>query len=426
MPLSRREFLGAGAALSVAVAAGGAGCARMGPDDLPRERRYRGRDEWERIRNAFQVDPEYVHMAGLLIASHPEPVRASIERHRLRLNDNPALAVRRRMELEEDTRRAAARYLGTDHRSIALTDSTTMGIALVYAGIAVRPGQEMLTGTMDYSSTRRALRFRAERSGAAVREYPFAASHRDATEDGVVRQVMEQVRPETRVLAATWVHSASGLKLPVGAIARELERVNAGRAEADRVLLCLDGVHGLGVENVEVEALGCDFFMAGTHKWLHGPRGTGIVWGHPRAQAAVGPTIPTFTRDGSWGGEMTPGGFKPFEHQWALARAFDWHGEIGKDRIEARIHDLSRQCRQGLARMPHVTLHTPLDDRLASGIVCFDVDGLSPSAVVRRLLDRRIIASTTPYTPTHARVTPGLLNTPEEVDTVLAAIHDLG
>ena len=76
--------------------------------------------------------------------------------------------------------------------------------------------------------------------------------------------------------------------------------------------------------------------------------------------------------------------------------------------------------------MDHVTLRTPLDPNLSSGIVCFDVDGFTPQQVVNRLLERRIIASTTPYTPTHARLTPGIFNTPGEIDAALAAIHTLG
>jgi isopenicillin-N epimerase len=195
------------------------------------------------------------------------------------------------------------------------------------------------------------------------------------------------------VLATTWVHSSTGLKFPLRRLAHALQPINAGRDPADRVLLCADGVHGLGVENVTLPELGCDFFMAGAHKWLFGPRGTGVLWGSPRTQEAVAPTITTITRDGTWGGTMTPGGFKAFEHQWALAEAFSFHQEIGKAEVEARIHELALQCKEGLRQMPHVRLHTPMDPALSSGIVCFDVDGMSPAAVVDRLFRRRIIAS---------------------------------
>jgi len=44
-----------------------------------------------------------------------------------------------------------------------------------------------------------------------------------------------------------------------------------------------------------------------------------------------------------------------------------------------------------------VKLHTPLDPELSAGICCFEVEGLSPDAVVKALLARPIVASTSPY-----------------------------
>ena len=64
---------------------------------------------------------------------------------------------------------------------------------------------------------------------------------------------------------------------------------------------------------------------------------------------------------------MTPGGFHSFEHRWALAEAFRFHGRIGKRRVAARIHALNRRLKAGLAGMGHVTLITPRSDALSAG-----------------------------------------------------------
>jgi hypothetical protein len=45
--------------------------------------------------------------------------------------------------------------------------------------------------------------------------------------------------------------------------------------------------------------------------------------------------------------------------------------------------------------------------------------------VVDALRQRRIIASTTPYATSYARLTPGLLNFPEEIEPALRAIRAL-
>src|SRR4051794_9072043 len=97
-------------------------------------------------------------------------------------------------------------------------------------------------------------------------------------------------------------------------------------------------------------------------------------------------TIPSFTEPmDAWeareppplpsGRTVTPGGFHSFEHRWALAQAFEFHRRLGPDRVARRIRELNRQCKAGLAAMPHVTLHTPPADDLSAGIVCFEVRG---------------------------------------------------
>jgi selenocysteine lyase/cysteine desulfurase len=184
--------------------------------------------------------------------------------------------------------------------------------------------------------------------------------------------------------------------------------------------------------------LGCDFFMAGCHKWILGPRGTGLVWGRPEAWERIVPTVCPFhqqylgAREYGLGpvpkpnaGIMTPGGFRAYEHRWALAEAFKYHLDLGKPDVERRIHELALQCRTGLAAMKHVTLHTPVDTALASGIICFEVAGMKPDAVTASLLAKGIIGSTTPYVPPYARLTPSVVNTPEEIDRALGAVRGL-
>lgn len=365
-------------------------------------------------------------MAGLLITSHPTPVRDAIAQYRIALNENPGLYLaENNYRLQEEVRQAIARYIGAQSNDIALTDSTTMGSALVINGLDIREGQEMLTTEFDYYSTHESLRYKAERTGATVREIPLYENIQNISSDEIVDTLINAARTQTRVITTTWVYSSTGLKTPIRQIADRLAQINRDRNEADRILLLVDGVHGLGVEDATMSDLGCDFLMAGTHKWMFAPRGTGIIWGNPETQAAVSPTIPTFSRTGDWGGSMTPGGFKSFEHLWATTQAFDFHQQIGKSQISDRIHSLSRQLKQGLSKMSHVTLYTPMDDNLSAGIVCFDVDGLSPSQVVSQLRERKIIASITPYSPSYARLTPGVYNTPQEMDRVLAAIQEL-
>jgi selenocysteine lyase/cysteine desulfurase len=419
--LDRRGFL---ARTGVALAAAGL-AAHLSDGGEPEASAERGAPPtWATVRAQFRLSRDWTHLGGLLLASHPAPVRNAIDRHRRGLDAHPVQYLHARgPQLEAAVLREAAAYLGASPADIALTDSTTMGLGLLYNGIDLRAGQEALTTRHDFFATHESLRLKAARTGASVRMVPLYDRPETASADRIVNALVGAVRPATRVIALTWVHSSTGVKLPVRRIADALAPLNRGRDAGSRILLCVDGVHGLGVEDVTMPALGCDFFVAGCHKWLFGPRGTGIVWGRPDAWRAVSHTIPSFSGPNTPGNANTPGGFHSFEHRWALAEAFAFHRRIGKARVESRVHSLARRLRSGLAAMRHVHLYTPHADELSAGIVCFDVNGMSPGAVVDRLAARRIVATVTPYAPPYARLSPGLLNTPSDVDRALAAIR---
>ncbi|PZD73763.1 Isopenicillin N epimerase [Acaryochloris thomasi RCC1774] len=422
---NRRNFLIA-AGLGSAASTITANQTLAQPSQAEKEVALENLKDWDQVRDFFNLDPDYIHLAGLLIASNPANVQAAIESHRTGLDNNPThyLSDHRR-NLEAEVRQSAANYLGVQPDEIALTDSTTMGTGLVINGLAIRPDQEMLTTEFDYYSTHASLRYKADRTGAAVREIPLYQDIQNVSEDEMVETLVGAIRPNTRLVTATWVHSNTGLKVPIAQISERLKAVNANRDEEDRVLFFVDGVHGLGVEECDLSEIDCDFFVAGTHKWMFAPRGSGFIWGNPRSQKAVTPTIPTFSRGAGWGGWMTPGGFKPFEHQWAMVQAFAFHEQIGQKRVRKRLHRFSEQMKKGLAKMEHVTLYTPVDQDVSAAIVCFDVDGSSPQQVVDGLREQNIIASTTPYATSYARVSLGIYNTSEEIERTLRAIREL-
>ncbi|MDG2529234.1 aminotransferase class V-fold PLP-dependent enzyme [Caulobacter endophyticus] len=396
--------------------------------------------DWDAVKAQFQTAPDQVNMNAMLIASHPKPVRAAIDQFRRELDWRPVTFLEdNNRRLQGYSRAAAARYLGVEARQVALTDSTTMGAALVYSGLKLRPGDEILTTHQDYYVTHESLRHAALRNGASIRRISLYDDIGQVSEPQMVGRLMSAITPRTRVLALTWVHSSTGLKIPLPAISAALAGVNAGRQEADQVLLVVDGVHGFGNQDADMKTLGCDVFVAGCHKWLFGPRGTGVIAANAKGWAALRPTIPSFVDSGAWsawindgplpeaadGVLMSPGGFKAFEHVWAIPAAVDFHEKIGRAQVADRTALLADQLKAGLALMPGVRLVTPRDRRLSAGITSFDVAGLSADGAVRALRQQGVVASAAPYAVQHVRLTPSLMNSPAEVDRALAAVREI-
>lgn len=435
MSINRRNFLylvGASAAAAAGARFGSAASLTAAPSISGSEPL-----SWQAVRDQFnQLTRDRIHLSSFFLTSHPRVVRDEIEKHRRAIDENPFDYLEERfMTMPAVVQAAAAEYLDAKPEEVAITNSTTMGLSHVYMGLPLKAGQEILTTVHDHYVHSEAARLAAERAGATVKKIALFDDIASVSEQDIVSRIKKAVTPKTRVLGITWVHSSTGLKLPIRAIAGSIAEANKGRTEADRIVIVVDGVHGFGVEDETIAETGVDFFVAGTHKWIFGPRGTGIVWAKAEnwknlrlifPATAMEPFVAWITGketkqtvQGSWIGQ---GGFHAFEYAWALPAAFEFHKRIGRTRIAERIHSLNDQCKEGLAAMKHVKLYTPRGNKLSSGLICFEVEGMKSADVVKRLHEKKIIASTAPYREGYVRLAPSLMNTPEEIETTLKEI----
>jgi selenocysteine lyase/cysteine desulfurase len=161
----------------------------------------------------------------------------------------------RLQELRTGLRAAYAARLGCAPDDLALTTSTTDGVATVLAGLDLGPGDEVVTSDTEHPGVVGPLQAARDLRGVAVRAVPL-------------REVADAVGPRTRLVACSHVSWITGETAP-GALAR------AG------VPVLLDGAQGAGAVPVDVGALGCDFYAGSGQKWLCAPNGTGMLYVSP-------------------------------------------------------------------------------------------------------------------------------------------------
>ncbi len=448
MTLSRREFvatvgLSLAGTMSARTAAANEAVAIPAVDSS---------SDWAAVRAQFNLAPDWMHFSQFYIVSHPKPVRDAIERFRNMLDAHPFTTVEHGMgftsflgdQAQQDpypvrVQQAAAAYAGCKPEEIALTDSTTQGLALVYQGLTLKPGDEVLCTTHDHYASHESIRLAVEKVGASWRRVPLYDDPVHASADEMVSRLKRAIGPNTRVVGLTWVHSSSGVRIPARKLAEAVAEINADRGKHEQILVVLDAVHGFGNQEEPLAHLGVDFAAAGTHKWIFAPRGTGILWVPERNWGKIRPTIPTFydlEPYAAWENErppaaptsiapISPGGFKAYEHQWAMAEAFEFHQRIGRKRVAERIAALNTQCKEGLAKIPKVKVLTPMDPALSAGLVAFEVEGQSASETVHKLYAKRVVASSSPYKISKARLAPSLVNDEREVEAALRAVREI-
>lgn len=172
-------------------------------------------------------------------------------------------------ELGAELRAGYARWLGCDAGSVALTTSTSAGVNTVLSGLGLRPGDEVLTSDEEHPGVLAPLASARRRFGIEVRIAPFAS-------------LADAVTARTRLVACSHVSWVSG-----GA-------VDAGALAASGAIVLLDGAQGLGALELDMAALGCDFYAASGQKWMCGPDGTGCLYVRPERLEQLAVPAPSY------------------------------------------------------------------------------------------------------------------------------------
>jgi cysteine desulfurase/selenocysteine lyase len=86
--------------------------------------------------------------------------------------------------------------------------------------------------------------------------------------------------PRTRMVSMVHMSNVLGTVIPVAEVVAGARSVGA--------LVLLDGCQAAVHQRIDVQALGCDFYVFSGHK-LYGPTGIGVLWGKPERLAELPP-----------------------------------------------------------------------------------------------------------------------------------------
>jgi len=175
----------------------------------------------------------------------------------------------RMMDTRAALRERLAETLGCSPSHVALTGSTTDGMATALNALPLGPGDEVLTSEVEHPGLLAPLEGARRRNGFDVRFAPFD-------------ELAASVGSRTRLVACSHVSWADGRVVDVEGL----------RATGTR--LVFDGAQALGALDFDVAELGCDFYAASGQKWLCGPDGSGSLYVRPGLAEELDPPWPSW------------------------------------------------------------------------------------------------------------------------------------
>lgn len=204
----------------------------------------------------------------------------------------------------DEARHAVARFLNADADGLVFVQNATSGVSTVLQSLEFAPGDELLTTNHEYNATLNGLAEVAGRGGAKVVtiQLPLEIT----SDDEVVEAFRAALTPRTRLGLVSHITSPTATVLPIERIVRELDQHG--------VDTLVDAAHAPGQVPVDVEALGAAYWTGNGHKWLCGPKGSGVLHVRADRRDRVRPLV------------ISHGWNDPRTERPRLWREFDWTG----------------------------------------------------------------------------------------------------
>lgn len=275
----------------------------------------------------------------------------------------------------DKVRGKAAGLVGCELDDIILTASATAGMFLLAQGLSFRPGDRILTTDHEHPAGRMGWDWAARRYGVEVDTLAISPGEMDP--DAIVSQFRAAIRSETRVLSFSHILFTTGVQLPATelcALARERD-----------CLAIVDGAQSAGAMPVDVRAMGCHAYSASGHKWLMGPKGTGVLHLDPEMDELLD-ALPL--RAGRRANSDSTG-IGNIAGMHGLGAAIDYVQALGAASIEAHNMSLRQELYDALAEFPGIMIPAPRDGPATSANLSFSLpDGVDHYAFRRNLLMR--------------------------------------
>lgn len=314
-----------------------------------------------------------------------------------------------------------ARMLHTDADKISLSTSTSLPLNIAAQGMPFRKGDTILLSDNEFPANVYCW-LNLQKKGVRIKF--IKSTNGIVTVDDFERAWDKR----TKAITVSFVNFHNGFKNDLGSLA-ELCHAHNG-------YLIVDGIQGVGVNELDVEKSGIDFISAGGAKWLISPYGSGFLYVSDRLKPHLDMTFVNWVAAGV--GSRSEGEYHTllkYEEQYAdngrryeigTLPYYDLFGfgeslklllSIGIPVIEKRLKSLLDPLIYKL-HTAGVEIASLLMPEHRSTILSFRMKDAKD--VAAKLRKKKIIVS---YREGMIRISPHIFNNESDIDTLIAALN---
>jgi selenocysteine lyase/cysteine desulfurase len=321
------------------------------------------------------------------------------------------------LKVMEETKDLLAKLINCNVDRIAFVDNTSNGINIIAQSIEWKKGDRILLNDVEFPAN----------------VYPFLNLKRFGVEidfvkslNGIVtaEQIIDSVKPETRLISVSFVQFLSGYKI-------DLDKIG-NYCRANNVIFCVDGIQGIGAVKIDVQKSKIDFLSCGTQKWLLGMQGLAFIYIDENLQRKISPAnigwlsvkdawnLLDYKMDLKTSANVFQGGTLNSFGIYAFNTSLKLFNDFGFKNVENQVLSNTKYFLEKLRGLELNPLLSDCDVDNLAGIITFKPD--NPEKVFEELTKRKIICS---LREGLIRFSPHFYNTHQEIDTVVNELQKI-
>lgn len=374
----------------------------------------------------FMLEPGVVFLNHGSFGACPRDVHDEYQRLQRRLEAQPVRFLQRELpDLLGQARAQLARFIGSDAGDVVFVPNPTFAVNEIARSLRLAPRDEVLMSDHEYGACRNAWRFMAPRVGFSIVEAPVPLPV--GSDEEIVERLWAGVTSRTKAIFLSHITSPTALTLPVAEICR--------RARQRGIVTVIDGAHVPGQIDLDVTAVGADFYVATCHKWMCAPKGSAFFHARREMQHLIEPLVVGW----GWGEDRLVDRGSDFLdfHEWlgtddpsaylTVPRAIEFQAANDWPAVRSTCHELAVDTADRASAIPGVeAVHEP--DSYAQ-MVLLELTGSTgsrdPSPIQTRLYDEhRVEVPVISWNGrVFVRVSVQAYNTVDDIEALVASLR---
>lgn len=411
----RRDFIRFGAAGLVGLFANRVTADITGFENVQEKNLDRSKCSWKKIQNEFSIKKDIRYLNTGTMGLSPNVVSEAVIRRMEIVNSTGSYSGMEHIALEK-----LATMMGSEASEIAITHNVSEGINIAAWALPLKAGDEVILTDHEHVGNALPWLNRKRRDGIEIKMLKLTS-----TAESCLADIKKLVTPKTNVIAVPHVTCTTGQILPIKEI--------CAFAKTKGIKTLIDGAHGVGMLDLDVKDLGCDMYASCCHKWMLGPKGTGVLYANKDLIEELDALFVGGYSDTGWliskeKSEIT--GLRADSHRFfygtqntalyaGISAAADFLQSIQIPRVAGRISELNQMLFEGLHGNNKFSILTPEERRSRGGILSFNIEGNDRLIYERLRKEKWILRFVGESGLNCIRVSTHIYNSEEEIETLI-------